>query len=79
MVGDMHVGKYLAIDDENAAVGFISYRFLIIDDFQPPTEVCYIYELQVDVSWGTPHASKIISRGNGVLVEWAGSSSTRRK
>lgn len=59
-------------DDENAAVGFISYRFLIIDDFQPPTEVCYIYELQVDGKWRSRgvgrfliHAAEIVARRCG--------------
>ncbi|GIX62124.1 N-alpha-acetyltransferase 40 [Babesia caballi] len=39
----------IALSDDNGGLaGFVSYRFLIIADCQAPTEVCYIYELQVD-------------------------------
>ncbi|CDR96388.1 acetyltransferase, GNAT family protein, putative [Babesia bigemina] len=49
----------LVLSDENGSlIGFISYRFMIISDCQPATEVCYVYELQVDVGFLVVRASE---------------------
>ncbi|KAK1444374.1 N-alpha-acetyltransferase 40 like protein [Babesia gibsoni] len=50
-------------DQDDQIVGFISYRFVVIDEYQEPTEVCYIYEVQVN--------EKNRSKGIGRLLIYA--------
>ncbi|GFE52812.1 GNAT family protein [Babesia ovis] len=54
-------------DDTGMLVGFVSYRFLIISDWQPATKVCYIYELQVDAKRRSRGVGKFLVKATEII------------
>ncbi|EDO07724.1 Acetyltransferase (GNAT) family protein [Babesia bovis T2Bo] len=59
-------------DDNGKLVGFVSYRFLLISDCQPTTEVCYIYELQVNASRRSSGVGRYLMKAAEVIAKEAG-------
>ncbi|GBE59536.1 GNAT family protein [Babesia ovata] len=59
-------------DEDGTLMGFISYRFMMISDCQPPTEVCYIYELQVDELFRSRGVGTFLIGAAMAIARWAG-------